>query len=98
MSLAILNESRVTISCCSEVTTLARRVTVSYSADVSATVAGAGGDTGVGGDTGGSVGESDLDLLRDDDGNSDVGGKDGDVTGGGNGISYPGQRKNKNGR
>ncbi|GKF50342.1 hypothetical protein Tco_0146809 [Tanacetum coccineum] len=41
--------------------------------------AGGGGDTGGGGGgyTSGSAGESDLDLLRYDDGNSDRGGKDG---------------------
>nr|GEY72994.1 hypothetical protein [Tanacetum cinerariifolium] len=137
--MAILNEFRVTSSCCSNVSTLAQRVTVSCSADSNLarmvstssstdsicsggggdtvavgggdiaagscgdTVAGGGGDTvaGGGGDTatgsGGDIvagggGDGDLDLLRDDDGNSDGGGEDGDADDGGNGISYPSER------
>ncbi|GKF46227.1 hypothetical protein Tco_0136029 [Tanacetum coccineum] len=47
--------------------------------DAIATTAGACGDIAGGGDTGG---EDDLDLLRDDDGNSNGGGEDGDAADG----------------
>ncbi|GKE37667.1 hypothetical protein Tco_1461072, partial [Tanacetum coccineum] len=92
LPLAILNESQVTISCCSKVLTLARRVIVSCSVDVIATAAGAVDDTASGGDIDGSGSKGDLDLLRDDDGNSDSVGKYGDAANGGNGISYLSRR------
>ncbi|GKE53134.1 hypothetical protein Tco_1488290 [Tanacetum coccineum] len=94
LPLAILSDSRVITSCCSNDPTLARRVIVFCMADAKLarkvsmssptnSICYGGGGTVVGGGDGdtndGSDGESDLDLLQDEDGKSDGGGEDDDV-------------------
>ncbi|GJR00901.1 hypothetical protein Tco_0523885 [Tanacetum coccineum] len=94
LPLAILSDSRVTTSCCSNDPTLALTVIVSYMEDAKLarmvsmsssidSISSSGSGTAIGGGEGdtddGSDGEDDMDLLRDEDGKSDDGGEDDDV-------------------
>ncbi|GKF36309.1 hypothetical protein Tco_0113067 [Tanacetum coccineum] len=72
LPLSIMSDSRVATLCCSNNPTLACMVSMSSPVD---SICYRGGEPAIGG----SDGEGDLDLLRDEDGKSDGGGEDDDV-------------------